>query len=561
MLEKPGLEDVGFLLNRETMPCNGDLECAFLDGITALQRHSANASLTATLFGLCTSCEAVVVVRNPDLVLDADLPARLAKSIAQSNEIGPWSLVGAGGLGLYDRRHMALYASECPAIPQNAGPQPVIDLFPDLYVVNAAFLRGLACQDLTCLDQALEPALATLGYLGGRLSVFIPDLAAGINGNLMSRDLAKATAELTRVFADQLARQSIETLSGSVKLPGGGANEGNGSGTRNLHETIVETIAGHADTPSLSVVTRTRFDRMHLLRRMLSSISRARRDDMALEVVMCTDADPQRAEEAYEALDEEFVNLKLRLKLNPPRGHSRVTNLMGGIQVAAGEYVMFLDDDDYLDLFAFETIRTATFAGNRPVIALTSLVHEETWEKTPSGRWILSHSMQMNEYPASGWRQMFAGVNKLPICGLLFSRARLRARLKTFPLQHDLSEDYALFLLMLTDPDLVAVHECSEPAVHISIRDSENSVLMPDRRPWVQDITRYLSDLTQNPNVAGPGQWALLAQSESVAGGPNKPATTEMQALLDRREQEIRLLRSQLARLRDTRQTLQEQAA
>ena len=94
MLDKPGLENVGFLLNRETMPCNGDLECAFLDGITALQRHSANASLTATLFDLCTSCEAVVVVRNPDLVLDADLPARLAKGTGREfpfHEAGEWA--------------------------------------------------------------------------------------------------------------------------------------------------------------------------------------------------------------------------------------------------------------------------------------------------------------------------------------------------------------------------------------------------------------------------------------------------------------------------------------
>ena len=79
---------------------------------------------------------------------------------------------------------------------------------------------------------------------------------------------------------------------------------------------------------------------------------------------------------------------------------------------------------------------------------------------------------------------MFSGINKLPICGLAIPRARLEARLRAFEFRHDLSEDYALFLLVLTDPDLPGVHECPKPIAHISIRDSENSVLMHDRRPW-----------------------------------------------------------------------------
>lgn len=550
-LERQGLEGVQFLICRDELPCNGDLESAFLDGLSNVRRHPAGIPFATVLFELVRTSKHVIVIRNPQLVLDADLPRRIATTIASLDGIGDWALAGAGGLGLNNRRHMALYASAQPAIPEYAGLQPVIDLMPDLYLVNAEYARELSASSVSQTDTALELALVVQGYLDGHVSVFAPDLTAAIDGDLLARDFEHMTGEIQHVFGSQLDEQTIKCLIGPICLEPLSNPAGQVNAKADLGASITKCIASRAEAPTMSILTRTRFERPHLLRRMLASISRARSRHVPIEIVLSSDAEPEFAEEIFEDLQCSFINLKLKLKLNPPSGHSRVTNLLGGVQAASGEYVLIVDDDDYLDLFAFDNLLPAFFAGNRPLVALTTEVHEETWEETPSGRWVLTHSVPMTKYPADGWRRMFSGVNKLPICGLAIPRARLTPRLKAFELRHDLSEDYALFLLLLTDPELPSIHECIEPVAHVSIRGSENSVLMHDRRPWAHDIMHFLSDLTRTHGVAGAGQWAL-----NSGIGRNLPASfeigapTELQGLLMKRNQEIRLLRRELQDLR-----------
>ncbi|MEM9059707.1 MAG: glycosyltransferase family A protein [Pseudomonadota bacterium] len=558
-LDQPDLQAVRFLIQRESLPVNGDLESGFLDTVHDIHRHPSGTGFPTALAQICEQSEIVAVIRNPSLVLDDGLAARVSSAIAGLDSVDDWALAGAGGLGLGDQRHLALYASANPAIPEYAGLQPLLDVMPDLYLVNATYARRILSGQIGEAEAAIELAILVQGYLDGHVSVFVPDLVAAIDGELMSRDLIRVEQELDQLFSDRLCGQSVQTLSGPVQL--GEALPIRRSSDIDLSARILGEVRRRAPAISLSIITRTLFGRPHLLRRMLASISRARREDVSLEVILSTDAEPAIAERWFKELQVDFQHLKLRLKINPASGPSRVTNLLGGLQVAAGEYVMFLDDDDYLDLFAFETIRTAGFAGNRPLIVTSSDVHEETWENTPSGRWVLTHSMEMSRYPAAGWRQMFDGVNRLPICGMIIPRARLRARLKLASLNHDLSEDYALFLLVLTDPELPAVYECVESVAHISVRGSENSVMMTDRRPWVRDISGFLADLTRSGAVAGPGQWAVRGSNgqDPVQTQPDEVA--ELREALARRNQEIRLLRQLLAGLRAQHAPAQERAA
>lgn len=560
-LKKPGLEGVRFLVRRETLPCNGDLESTFLDGVHGIQKHPINMKPGQILAQLAQRWERIVMIRNPEIVLDSGLPARIAAALASLKTVEPWALAGSGGLGQHDRRHLALYASEMPAIPERAGLQPLTDLMPDLYLINGAFLRDVPEDRLLPLDIALEPALALQGYLDGFVSVFAPDLTAGINGALMPRDMLRVSTELARAFGDLFPNQEVPTLSGNALLTSVEDRPTAQNVSQDLDERICAAVAARCDRPSISIITRTRFDRLHLLQRMLASISRARCDETTIEVILSTDVAETLAQGLVQTLQEENMNLTIKLQVNSAAGHSRVTNLLGGVQAASGEYVLFLDDDDYIDLFAFDTVRPAFFAGNRPLVALSSEVHEETWEETPSGRWVLTNAMPMNTYPASGWRAMFAGVNKLPICGLLIPRARLLTRLSTFELRHDLSEDYALFLLLLTDPQLPAIHECADATAHISIRGSENSVLMRDRRPWVQDITGFLTDLTANREICGAGAWEILRSTGQPAEGPPASSVEDLQQEVHRRNQEIRLLRMELHQLRNMQASLQETAA
>jgi hypothetical protein len=185
-----------------------------------------------------------------------------------------------------------------------------------------------------------------------------------------------------------------------------------------------------------------------------------------------------------------------------------------------------------------------------------STVHDEEWTETPSGRHILSRSAERMTYPASGWREIFSGVNCLPVCALVMPREALIARLDAFTFDHDLSEDYALFLLVLTDPGLPEIVELPGGFGHISLRaHDQHSVTMADRRPWVRDIALYLADLTRSAAVAGPGQWALLTQSGAVgntaaAAAIDTKTIAELRAGLAERDRDLRLMRSENARLR-----------
>ncbi len=548
-LDRPGLAGVRFLVEREALPDNGDLESAFLDGIYDLVRHQSGVPCAQTIYREASGgANTLAVLRNPQIVLDARLPGRIAAALAAIPAGANWSIAGAGGLGLHDRRHLALYASQVPAIPIAPGLQPLLDVMPDLYLLDAEFARtALGASDILP-DQALETVLAVEGYLADRTALFLPGLSAGINGTLMTRELALMTEELTARFGARLAGQTVQTLSGNVEIAAEAARAP--KPTQSLAEAIDAAVADLSPAFSLSIIVRTQFTRAHLLERLLASISRARVPEVQLEVILSSDADPALAVQEARRLGEAFVNLTIRLQHNPTVLHSRVDNLTGGLSAALGDYACFIDDDDYVDLFAFRNIRTACFGARRPLIVTATQLHAEEWQSTPSGRWVLAASRPHDRHASDGWRDMFSGVNRLPVCAVLFPRERLAARLAAHKIEHDLSEDYALFLLALTDPHLPEIVEIPETFCHVSIRGQENSVTMPDRRPWVRDITAHLQDLTGNDAVAGPGVWQLLTQS-SASDATLQSTNADLEQSLRRAEADLALARRENRRLRD----------
>ena len=564
-IDAPGLERTTFLFERSTLDASGDLETAFLDHAGPLTRHRGTAlgHLAAALAD-DPAIEVLAVSRNPKLVLDPGLPARIAAALAMLAPLaGRWSLAAAGGLTPSGRRVCALYSSETPFIPIHASPQPLTDPLPDLYLVDAAWLRILATRNRALPDTGFEAVIAAQGYLDGRVALYAPALGAGIDGALSPRDPVKLRLDLQDWFAETLAGEEIPTLIGPVAIESPATGRGAAqpdtphapSPRHELAEAIDRVVEHHCAPLSLSIVTRTRFTRPHLLERLLTSITRARREGAEIEVVLSSDAPLETCEAALAELKAKFVNLTLRLRHNPAEGHSRVTNLLAGLRAATGTHVAIMDDDDYVDLFAFAEMQRALFLGARPLMVTSSVVHDEEWAETPSGRHNLTRSAERMTYPAAGWREMFGGVNRLPVCALVMPREQLLARLDSFAFHHDFSEDYALFLLVLTDPALPEIVELPGIFGHISLRPGDgHSITMEDRRPWVSGIALYLADLTRAAAVAGPGQWALLTQ---IGAGRDPASATldaktiaELRTALTGRDRQLRLMQSENARLR-----------
>lgn len=566
-LSSDALTGVRFLVYRDGLSTNGDVESGLLQGVVRLRRHDPIKRVGDVLSLVLKdpSIRSVVLIRNPAVVLDHNLPERVARALDEMPPDDQWSVIGAGGLGSSERRHLAIYASDTPAIPDCSGLQPVLDIMPDVYLINAGFGRSVLpnCQSMP--ETALEPILVTEGYLQNRCAIFSPSLTVGIDGSLMARDINALRREINDHFGHTLEDQVIETLAGSIKVSSPVKLEvrPQESAVRcdntDLKDKIQKTLKRHSGPLTLSIVIRTRFDRNHLLRRLLASLSRNDRGTLEFEIVLSTDTETKFAKKCLAELQKDFCNLSIRLQQNQPAKHSRVINMICGLRAARNDYVMLIDDDDYVDLFALTALSDINFMGNMPLIIANSEVHDETWEETPSGRWVLTQNAWRKTYPATGWRNIFSGVNQLPVCAMIIPRHRLWARLDSFLFNHDLSEDYALFLLIFTDPQLPAIFELRDTFCHISLRGTENSVTMEDRRPWVSDITAFLSDLTLNSGVAGPGVWTLLTSSgaryDTVA---LTQSIADLQSALEKSEFNAALLRQENKLLRNQQTTTSE---
>jgi hypothetical protein len=213
-IDSPGLESTAFLIERAVLDASGDLETAFLENAGPLTRHRGKSigELAVALAG-DPSIEVLAISRNPALVLDAGLPARIAEAREMLAPLaGRWSLAAAGGMTPLGGRVCALYSSETPFIPAHRSPQPLTDPLPDLYLIDANWLRSVIARSHALPDSGFETVLVNQGYLDSRVALYAPALTAGIDGALRPRDPVKLGLDLRDWFADTLACEEIPTL-------------------------------------------------------------------------------------------------------------------------------------------------------------------------------------------------------------------------------------------------------------------------------------------------------------------------------------------------------------
>lgn len=528
-LDRPRLDGVRFVVERDRLPGAGEMEAACLDDLRDLARPRPGASFKTVIEAAAGDASVLAVIRNPRLVLDADLPARIAAARSKL-PAADWTIAAAGGLGRLGRIHLALYASQAPSIPSQSGPWPIIDAYPDFYLLDAEAARRLAS---STPEEAFELALIAKGYRSGRVSLFLPELVAGIDGPPLPLDHAvRCDAWPPPAGATQ---DTIPTLTGPIATD-------RADGDNEHLEAVDMVLAQHRSVPTLSIVVRTRFGRTHLLDRLLTSLQRARIDEVALDIVLATDVDAP--DETFATVQARFRDLPLRLCRAARRGEpSRIANLRAGIEAAVGDYTCLVDDDDHLDLFAFQHFADCLYQDRIPIVAVGTELRRESWTETPSGRWVLESAHPDGAYPATGWGDMFTGVNRLPICGLICPTDWLQRRLFDFASKQELSEDYALFLHLLTAPDLPEIVEAAGTFCIVSLREGDQSVAMTDRRPWVRDIALHLAEGVRA--APGPGLWQLLA-----ARHPAPERGDDLAATCARLHAELRLARSECDRLR-----------
>lgn len=475
--------------------------------------------------------EAIVVSLNEKCVFDEEFATRIETSLSETT--ANWAVLAATGKCFNGMTCSVVYPSEAPRLLTHKVPQPIVDCGIDLFILSARFLRQYTLQnnlpEIHSDDFAQWCILQ--GYINGYVSIFLPALAIGINGSELQSPLNRRAAMLKREFSCHFPDDYIPSIIGDIPLKGHTTNneyiygsiynksspktEANTQNFEYLNDIVYGVVSPLCTTMSVSIITRTQFSRPHLLRRMLTSLSRARYGkEIALEVVLTTDVEFDSVAGEYNDIKANFPEIDIRIVLNKSHyRHSRVNNLVGGINAAKNDYVAIIDDDDFFDINALKAISLTRFLNYKPVIFMSSQVRNEHWKQASDKRWVLERSDPAEIYYGENYKLMFSGTNQLPVCAMIAPGEWMKERLNSLPLRHDLSEDYTIYLGLLCSPDLPPILESKDVFCMISSRtDGTNTITMKDRRPWVKDITLFLHDLFIREEVPGMNVSQILSR-------------------------------------------------
>jgi hypothetical protein len=181
------------------------------------------------------------------------------------------------------------------------------------------------------------------------------------------------------------------------------------------------------------------------------------------------------------------------------------------LTVARGDYVWYVDDDDWIAEGSLQSIKEAVHAVDRPILIGASEVFEEQWDTA-----ILTSSTPVRRYLPREWYRAFTGWNFLPNCSLVLPRHLALQRIADCPVTRDFGEDYALQLLLLTAPGSM-VQVIEQTIAHISRRtDDDNVVTMSDRVPWLRDLGSHISDISRDPSASTAAYWRLGSEIRKI---------------------------------------------
>lgn len=299
--------------------------------------------------------------------------------------------------------------------------------------------------------------------------------------------------------------------------------------------------------PTVTIGIRTTLTRPYLLRRTVASaaVAAARRD--VEKVVIVGSVDPLALEEACAELRESFPGLRIEPHATSPSGHSRTANLLAAIDSATTDYIWFVDDDDMATPHSIAAIKDAVISADRPLLFGISEAYSETW--ADDTRPLLMWSQKIETYDPVNVLNAFTGTNSLPICSMVIPVELAQTRLRGDLLRHDLGEDYALLLLLLTAPGARFGYIDTDIA-HISIRQSSDSVVTyRDRTPWLQNLSGFMADLSTDPLASNQAVWELGEglRHPAVADGETQQLRDQVNDLIHQRSE----LERALANMRD----------
>ena len=488
-----------------------------LKGFNDLSEETSSTSLVSHINQviLDESLDYLIVARRSVILDEALQPTiqELAKDL--SDRIPNWGVCGATGTRC-DGERTYWYLRRPPLNPEaSASPRPALVLGSEILLLNLKLLRARQVK--------LGDDTADWSEIGPLMSIVCLEkqLCAVVDRRLMVVDSGDAPeipkhGALNRILRERFVNHRLKLPSAEVlEVSDPNFREFLGlppsrHGRVDLLSLYDASLAELRESRpiNLSVACRTQFTRPHLLERALLSFASAQIEaprPFKFNVFLVSDVANDIFDSELSRWQERFPALNLRGLRTSPRSRetSRIDNLLAAISQIGGDYLWFVDDDDFIMPGALPSLARLLQPNSPTLFIGSSEVLEESWT-----------AGQLRDFHGTGAHaskdvfDVFSGENFVPICGMILPIHLTRERCAGVQAKGEYLEDYFILMRVLTSP-MVEVETIRAPIAGISLRGNENSVREVRRDTWDRSYSRFVGELMRDSKSSNPLLWQM----------------------------------------------------
>jgi hypothetical protein len=388
---------------------------------------------------------------------------------------------------------------------------PVVSSNPELIVIDLELLReffpngfmGFLDADFH-LWFCLELAVKSLNVVASPLmSAFMP------NGNRRKQLGAQPSSELLDYVAERANVKSFETFQGKYSIP---FNPGFDllSAPPSLETLFLGPTRSYNKPPSLTVITRTQFERVSELKRCLDSVMSfaSHYGEHLVNRLLVSDSPyPQNFN-----LPQGFQFVQATV----PQGKDSRFMLVGeAVSSVSSDYYMFVDDDDWMFPNNASALRQMLDICPRDSVVFADSRHYIEDRDREDSIFVGNKLTNGRHFPGNRFMGSLAGVNNNPFCSVIFPRKTFEDLDSKVYSSVEYAEDYFLILKTLYQESVPFVFDGQ--LVGISIRESGNTVTEFGHPKWLRAKANVAYSLANTPALS-KGKFVHMRQSTMRSG-------------------------------------------
>ncbi len=262
---------------------------------------------------------------------------------------------------------------------------------------------------------------------------------------------------------------------------------------------VLERIYNQKERKKIYVITRTQLNRINLLRRLLDTLRIANQSVNNIELLFIIGINNLTKNDNLSyinSLKKEYCEISPWFIIieDSNNDYPRVAclrEILSKIEEDENAFVWIIDDDDFIfpeDLKYLSIILNKYF-----ILVGNSVVFKEEWGESTNDSLPLS-SKKILTYDTRNYFNVVSGENVVPICSAIYPMWVLKKIFKTFKMQGDYCEDYAIFLL---SQKYLSVQHFPILISGISFH-GDNTVFERDKTHWDYSYVTFLSEVVNN---------------------------------------------------------------